>query len=629
MLRSELDEILEDLRVSRAEDAHVEAKAAGGGLPRRLWETLSAFSNSRGGGVVILGVNESAGFAVTGVADPGRVQQDLASMCDQMSPPLRPLVQRFEVTGRWVIVAEVAELPHTEKPCFYQASGLSNGVFLRVADGDRRATAHEVQALREGRGQPQHDIEPVLGAKVEDLDAERLRRFLDQLRGRADAPWLEWDDERLLRTFKVLVRTDEGLVPTLAGWLCFASYPQERFPQLGLAFVRYPAERAGERGPGGERFLDNRFIEGPIPHIVREAVRSAKLNMQRRGIVQGLYREDLWEYPEEVLREAVVNALIHRDLSPSARGSQAQLQMYADRLEVLNPGGLFGPLSVEELGEPGREATRHPHLVRLVTELTEDTTGRRLCENRGTGIAVMIERLREAGMAPPEFEDSLLRFRVRFPNHTLFDADTLAWLDERLGSFGGDSHRRVLAWLRHTSRDLDNDTYRRLSGVDSRVATRELSELVDRGILTRTGTRRWARYGLAKKAPDVRPAAGREHVNGRAEPADRANALLTVLAAEGPLSRAQLAERLGMSRSAVGYWLRRLRGSGQVVTTTGSTRSRHTQYLVASHQHVMSTSSSIDEILTRPGSGEEDAETRPGKSPGKCEAHGHGGDNGQ
>lgn len=581
MLADELRELLADLHAAQAEDRHVEAKRARSELPRGLWQTLSAFSNSRGGGIVLLGVDEEQGFAVTGVGDASKLQQDLASMCDQMDPPLRPLIERFDVDGAWVVVAEVPELPHTEKPCYYRAAGLSNGVYHRVADGDRKATAHEVQLLREGRGQPQHDIEPVVGARLDELDRARLRRFLEELRARPGVPWGEWDDERLLRTFRVVVEHEGQLVPTVAGWLCFAPYPQERYPQLAVALVRYPTERAGEPGPGGERFLDNRLIEGPIPHLVRETVRAAKLNMQRRGIVHGLYREDLWEYPEEVLREAVVNALVHRDLSPTARGSQVQVQLYPDRLEVLNPGGLFGPLHLDDLGEPGHESTRNQHLVRLVSELSEDGSGRRLCENRGTGIAVMIARLRDAGMGPPEFEDSLMRFRVRFPNHTLFDDETLAWVRATVGERCTDSQRRVLAWFRHAAQDLDNTTYRRLSGVDSRVATRELAELVDLGLLRMTGSRRWARYRLASSPDAARQAVLLPHPSERTQRADRTEAILSLLRGGSTLTRAEIAEQSGLSVAGAGYWLRRLCAAGRVETTTDSAKSRHVRYRIS------------------------------------------------
>ena len=466
-----------------------------------------------------------------------------------------------------MVVAEVPELPYTDKPCFYRPARLANGVFLRVADGDRRATVHEVQLLREARGQPQHDLEPVADAAPADLDRDRVQALLDSLRGRPDAPWREWDDLRVLHTVRALVAHEGRLVPSLAGWLCLAPYPQERFPNLAVAFIRYPTPVAGELGPQGERFLDNQLIEGPLPVMVREVIRVAKRNMQRRGIVRGLYREDLWEYPEEVLREAVVNALVHRDLSPAARGTLVQVQMYPDRLEALNPGGLFGPVVLERLGEPGQQAARNAHLVRLVTELAEDQAQRRLCENRGTGIAVMVERLREAGMAPPEFHDSLLSFRVCFPNHSLLDPDTLQWVQALVGDRASDTQRRVLAWLRHSGRDLDNATYRWLTSVDSRIATRELADLVAAGILERSGSRRWARYRLAAGGMNLRQAEiALPPAKGRRARADRSMELLDLLAREGPMSAKDLASRTGLSSSAVRHWLHRLKRAGKVRT---------------------------------------------------------------
>ena len=90
-------------------------------------------------------------------------------------------------------------------------------------------------------------------------------------------------------------------------------------------------------------------------------------NMKRRSIVRGLFREDLWEYPETAIREALVNALAHRDLSPAARGTPVQIQMFPDRLEIVNPGGLYGAVTVDQLGQEGISSARNQLLMRLLT----------------------------------------------------------------------------------------------------------------------------------------------------------------------------------------------------------------------------------------------------------------------
>src|SRR5207244_2046411 len=111
----------------------LEAKAAAGELPQHLWKTLSAFSNTRGGSI-ILGLAERTGFEIVGVKNAGKLQQDLASMCSDMEPAIRPLIQTHHIGGGTLITMEVAELAKQLKPCYYRSAGYTNGAFARVSD---------------------------------------------------------------------------------------------------------------------------------------------------------------------------------------------------------------------------------------------------------------------------------------------------------------------------------------------------------------------------------------------------------------------------------------------------------------------------------------------------------------
>lgn len=122
MTTEELQELLDLLRETQADTTSVEAKRAERELPQRLWETLSAFTNTPGGGVILLGIDEESRFAVTGVGDPAKIQADLASLCDQMEPPLRPLIQIHKVDSKSVVTAEIPEIDYRFKPCHYRGS---------------------------------------------------------------------------------------------------------------------------------------------------------------------------------------------------------------------------------------------------------------------------------------------------------------------------------------------------------------------------------------------------------------------------------------------------------------------------------------------------------------------------
>ena len=575
MTEPELLELIGALRAFEGDTSGIEAKRAATRLPERLWETLSAFANTPGGGVVILGLDEASGFAPVGVVDPDKAQKDMASLCDQMDPPLRPLISLHQLDGRILLTAEVPELGTEQKPCYYRGAGLTNGAFVRVADGDRRLTPYEVQAMLASRGQPREDEAPVPRASVDDLDKDLVALYLQRLRADDGGPFRSRTDRDVLRTTGVLVPDErEHLVPSLGGLLALGRHPQEFYPSLGMTFVVFPTEGVGEVGPGGERFLDNRRLEGPVPTLVLGAMDALKRNMKRRAVVHGLLREDLWEYPEEALREALVNALVHRDFSPGARGTPVQVQMFPDRLVTSNPGGLFGPVTLDRLGEGGISAARNQTLLRILEDLPVPGDGRTLCENRGSGIGAMMASLRRAGMQPPTFENSIASFRVVLPNHTLLDAETVQWL-ARFVPLGLSRHQQfALAFVRRNG-SVTNIEYRRLTGQDSRDASKELRRLVDADLLRQVGTRRWTEYRL--------PTAGDTQVEpfdpiaGAAGQQGHGQAIERLLRDGGPRSRREIAGALGLTPSTALYWLRRLIAAG-TVAPTAPPRSKDARY---------------------------------------------------
>src|SRR4051812_4117729 len=337
MITEELEEIVENLRVLGSDVADIEVKKAQGGFPKSLRETLSAFSNTLGG-VIILGLDESDAFAATGVADPSKMASDLAAMCsDEMEPALRPYIQVHAFEGARLVVAEIPELPREQKPCFYKGAGITKGAYVRVHDGDRQLSSYEVQMMLSSRGQPMADLEPVAGVGMEALDEHLVSAMLLRLRSSRPYAYHELSSAEILRRIKVLVAAPDGDgdVVSVGGLLALGSYPQEHFPQLMLTFVHYPSERGSDEG-SGIRFLDSVAVEGPVPVMVRDSLTAIRRNMSRRSIVTGAGRQDIWEYPETALREAVTNALVHRDLSPASRGAQVQVEMFPDRLVVRN-----------------------------------------------------------------------------------------------------------------------------------------------------------------------------------------------------------------------------------------------------------------------------------------------------
>jgi ATP-dependent DNA helicase RecG len=571
VLTEELVEIVENLRVLGTDVADVEVKKALGGLPRSLRETISAFSNTRGG-VIILGLDEASGFAATGLVNAAKMAADLASMCsDELEPPVRPYVQVHDYEGVPVLVAEVPEADISQKPCYYKGAGLTRGCYVRVHDGDRQLSSYEVQMMLSSRGQPREDLEPIEGVGLEALDTHLVTAFLLRLATSRPYSYQGLGTEDALRKAKVLVPAVDGNCVSLAGLFALGTHPQEHFPQLLLTFVSYPNE-FGSDPRTGERFLDNVAIEGPIPVLVRDAMNVVRRNMARRSVVAGAGRRDLWEYPETALREAITNALVHRDFSPASRGTQVQVEMFPDRLVIRNPGGLFGPVTIESLGKEDVSSSRNATLLRILEDVPIPGEERAICENRGSGIRAMLSALRQSGMSAPTFEDRISVFAVTFPNHALLSDEVVRWIGGLRESGLTDSQCIALAMLREGA-SLDNPAYRTATGLDSRIATAELQDLVARELVEQTGTRRWARYQLSLRLR----AAEVEGRHARMAPADRRVEILSAIGTE-TLSRAELADRTGLTDQTVRRWLTVLRKEGVVETTEGPTSSKNTKY---------------------------------------------------
>lgn len=417
---AELQEHIAALQRFNADFTHIEAKAAQTDLPQRIWQTASAFSNTRRGGTVILGVSERERFKVVGVRNAAKLQHDFASLCsDQMEPPIRPSIQIHDLKGKHVVTATIAELPSGLKPCFFREAGYTNGAFIRVADGNRKLSSYEVQMMVSARGQPTDDQEPVTDSSIDDLQPRLVKGLLARVRKRPGTPLARESDTNVLKKLKVLAPYRNSLVCTVGGLLAIGKYPQQFFPALGITFVVYPGEGVGEAGANEERFLDNERIEGAIPDMLGPSLAVLERNMKRRSVVKGLYREDLAEYPAVAVREAIINALVHRDLSSASRGTPVQVHLFRNRLIVHNSGGLYGPVTVDSLGRDGISATRNSRLLRILEDVTPGGERRAVCENRGSGVGAMQDALRRSGLPEAIFEDRIATFRVTFQNTPL------------------------------------------------------------------------------------------------------------------------------------------------------------------------------------------------------------------
>lgn len=403
-LQPRVDEAIRRVRAAGTDLRDIEIKEARGGLPRSIKNSVSAFANTHDG-LLLLGLSESDFRPVS--IDAPKLAHDLASTCaDDLEPPIRPDIDIAHVGGQPVVVALVNELSPGRKPCYVKGQGLEGGSYTRTHDGDRRLNSYEIHVLMSGRGQPLDDVAVIDGARRSDLDDGLVAALLARIRERRGTALTNADDAAILRMLRVLDGDGPEPSVTLAGLLSLGRYPQQFLPQLNVTYVAFPTA-TGDPLADGTRFLDNQSIDGPIPAMVAAAQASVRRNSTRRAVVSGGGRQDVWEYPDEAVREIVVNALLHRDYHSFAHGTQVRIEAYPDRLRVTNPGGFHGDINRTRLFSEPLTSSRNSHLARLLEDVEIPRTNRTVCENRGSGLLAIARELRNAGLEPPELADRI------------------------------------------------------------------------------------------------------------------------------------------------------------------------------------------------------------------------------
>lgn len=555
----DLAALLDDMRRIKGEPDLIEAKSGRGGYPKSVVDSMVSFANTRGG-TVLIGIDEKSAFEVVGVEEPAAYREAAYEQArNGVVPPAAIEVDIVEVSGRQVVVIEVAEADAEHKPLHVHSKGPTTGALMRTGDGDRRMTAAEVGLLYAARTQPRFDREPVLDARVEDLDMQAIRRTLERIRSTTAS--LRSEDERtVLRRLGVTTSIDGGDVPTLAGMLAFGTYPQEWFPQLMVTFASFAPEGSEER------FLDNVSIRGSVPAMIGEAVAAVRRNLAARATVSGAGRSDHLDFSLEAVREGVANALIHRDYSGITRGSQVQVELYPDRLIVRSPGGLYGPVAVEDLGEPLVSSSRNAVLVSLLADTFIPGTDRLVAENRASGIPVMVRESRQLGQPRPKFKSTVSAFTVELSNSALLSAEVRAWIDVLALPHSSREQDIALAML---FRDSVTNEMLREWGMDRLTAGAVLRNLVDAGIAVRHGGRRYASYVLADAAlPGAvrgRPEEDAPSWTRRSQDLPSSKAVFAVLREEDVLSAQEIARRTGLSRKTVSSVLRAAIDDGDVI----------------------------------------------------------------
>jgi len=282
-------------------------------------------------------------------------------------------------------------------------------------------TEYEVYSYEAFRKKYQDDIRPAERVSLQSLDMPKVDAYL--ARKKHERPNLASMSE--VQQYELTGITRDGKV-TMVALLLFGLYPQAFYPQLSIIATCVPAEKMGVLDSDGNRFTDTKRIEGTLPDMLDGALAFVRANMRTATKIDKETGEriDVPQYPMDAVREAVLNALVHRDYSFHTEGMPIQLVMYTNRIEITNPGGLYGRLTIDQLGN-AQPDTRNPVLVTAM-----ETLGK--TENRYSGIPTIRFAMENRGLPEPVFLDRRSEFSV-----TLYNGEQAA-----MGSVAGETVER-------------------------------------------------------------------------------------------------------------------------------------------------------------------------------------------
>ena len=467
------------------ENECIEAKQADE-IGKSLLETVCAFANEPGlgGGWLLLGVAREElalfpAYEVQGLDQPDRISADLASQAANMfNRPLRIEIQTDALDGKAVIAVFVPEAVPQDKPVYLRAQGLPRGAFRRIGSTDQHCTEDDLIALYQGRQQESFDAGQLPDTTLDDFSPEAIADYRQSRREtNPDAEELRWSDEELLQALGCARSNAQGQwQPTVAGLILFGKPVALRrtFPMTRVDYIRVPGR---EWVPDPERRFDSLELRDPLFRLIRRVQAAILDDLPKAfGLEEGdLQRKDSPIVPRRVIREAVVNALMHRSYRIQA---PVQIIRYSNRLEIRNPG--FSLKSPEHLGEPG-SLPRNPKLAAALYDT-------RFAETKGSGVRVMREMCETAGLAPPLFESDRGQdqFVLRLFFHHFLGPDDLAWLARFKDLHLSEAEARALVVTREAGA-IDNATWRDINKVDTLSASQALKRLRDAGLLQQNG----------------------------------------------------------------------------------------------------------------------------------------------
>ncbi len=366
--------------INNGENSYIEFKEEGI-KAKDLAEEIVAFANSEGG-MILIGVDDDG--CIKGVSET-LIEEKVMNVCrNNCIPHIVPTFESLEIDGKSIAVITINK--GLSKP-YYTTD---HKYYIRVGTTKRIASRKELLRLFEANGALHFDISPVEDTSIKDLNIDVIRDYFLKYNTFDLYEESKEATERILINADIMTVANGRAFCTVGGLLVFGKNPENRLPQNGISFAHFKGTEITDE------LIDKKVLVGRIQDIAEQAMVVLKNNVKSPSVINGIKREEKDEYPVLVLREAIVNSIVHRNYSIS--GSKIRIFMFDDRIEFHSPGRLPNTVTIDKM-KIGISYVRNPFLVKYMENL-------RYIDQLGRGIPMVLKTMKEAGAKQPLLQES-------------------------------------------------------------------------------------------------------------------------------------------------------------------------------------------------------------------------------
>lgn len=475
MQTEQIIDLISKAEENSAETECVEFKDGSGGFSgNQVWKTLSSFSHRPDGGLLVYGVKENPDktFKVVGVKDVALIQEGLINYCrEDMVGCLDPGFAEIEYKGKKLLVCIIYHTLDERKPCHKKSLGMHSGACVRIKNVNKVISLDEAREFARNSVPFKFDHLTVPGTNFNDLSLPKIKDFLKKsaTKKARDSSFLSQVGaiKNVVENVGICSNDNGTLVPTNAGYLIFASdNPQQNknFNRLVIRCIHYKGNTSASP------IVDNTDISGTLD-VQIEGMQSFIIKSIPLGAkIVGSKRVEQYSYPPEAIREIVANAVIHRDYN--VLGTYTQVAVYANRIEVTNPGNLPPGVTVENIKDA--QFSRNELIAAMLREMD-------YMEEYGRGIEIVFAAMSEYGLLSPLFKNSSNSFKVTLLGEQFKDLN----------------ERQIKIWqvLQETGKTISaSDCVELLPAISRPAITLDIKKMIEVGLIKKSGAGPNTRY---------------------------------------------------------------------------------------------------------------------------------------